>query len=59
MHTSRSAFAKVMSVLHGDKYMEGAYPPAWRDPASPIRQDEVGRAAAAGDVAPSAPPKVR
>jgi hypothetical protein len=26
---SRSAFARVMSVLHGDKYMVGAYPPDW------------------------------
>jgi hypothetical protein len=25
---------KVMSVLHGDKYMAGAYPPEWQDPAT-------------------------
>lgn len=24
---------KVMSVLHGDKYLAGAYPPEWQDPA--------------------------
>jgi hypothetical protein len=34
----RLAFGKVMSVLHGDKYMAGAYPPEW--PAAPSGPDE-------------------
>jgi hypothetical protein len=57
---SRSAFGRVMSVLHGDKYMAGAYPPEWTDASS--RPDEVSRrdAAATTDAAPAAtPPKER
>ena len=38
---SRSAFGRVMSVLHGDKYMAGAYPPEWTDASS--RPGEVSR----------------
>ena len=34
----RSAFGLVMSVLHGDKYMAGAYPPEWQDVAPAAAQ---------------------
>jgi hypothetical protein len=57
---SRSAFARVMSVLHGDKYMVGAYPPDWPQSAVATIPDagpHRDRAAATGDLA--APPKER
>jgi hypothetical protein len=37
--TARSVLRKMMSALHGDKYMVGAYPPDW--PASSSRPTEV------------------
>ena len=32
-HSRRSAHARLLSVLRGDKYMVNAYPPDWRSPA--------------------------
>ena len=29
-HPASSVLAKLVSALRGDKYMVGAYPPAWR-----------------------------
>jgi hypothetical protein len=49
-----------MSVLHGDKYMVGAYPPDWPQSAVATIPDagpHRDRAAATGDLA--APPKER
>jgi hypothetical protein len=37
----RSVLHRLMSVLRGDKYMVGAYPPDWA--ASSTRPDEVPR----------------
>jgi hypothetical protein len=34
-HPARSAPARLLSVLRGDKYMINAYPPAWRSPVAP------------------------
>ena len=34
-HPARSAPARLLSVLRGDKYMINAYPPAWRSPIAP------------------------
>ena len=34
-HPVRSAHARLLSVLRGDKYMINAYPPAWRSPIAP------------------------
>jgi hypothetical protein len=50
---------KAISVLRGDKYMVGAYPPEWQAPAA--RPDMAARtdgpAAAAADAVPATPPK--
>jgi hypothetical protein len=50
---------KAMSVLRGDKYMVGAYPPEWR--ASATRPDTAARtdgtATTVADVVPATPSK--
>jgi len=43
-HPAGSAHTRLLSVLHGDKYMVDAYPPAWRsgtDAAAARRPDGV------------------
>jgi hypothetical protein len=39
-HPARRGYARLLSVLRGDKYMINAYPPAWR---SPVAATEVHR----------------
>jgi hypothetical protein len=49
-HPARSAHARLLSVLRGDKYMVNAYPPAWPGGAdvAEVRRPEDDTADPAG-----------
>jgi hypothetical protein len=56
---SLSAFGRLRSVVRGDKYMVGAYPPEWHERTPTTERPPVVSAREAAAVEPAAVPMAR